>query len=73
MKKLILPIVLLLSACTAATADDTKVAECSGIMGKVIQQPVTQQNLGGNFLGKYRQEVDSDATRELAHKTGCIQ
>lgn len=72
MKKLVFPIVMLLSACSTGQIDDNKTAECSQIMGKVIQAPSAQRNPGGDFLTQYRQQMNAEAAREHARQAKCL-
>ncbi|MDY3331974.1 MAG: hypothetical protein SOX43_08490 [Pelistega sp.] len=72
MKKLVLPAVLLLSACSTGQVDDNKTAECSQIMGRVIQAPNTQRNPGSDFLTQHRQQMNAEAAREHARQAKCL-
>lgn len=63
----------LLSACSSAPVDDNKTAECSQIMGRVIQAPAAQQMTKGNFLTQYRQQMNEESARAHARKAGCLK
>jgi hypothetical protein len=63
----------LLSACSTGPVDDNKTAECSQIMGRVIQAPAAQQTTRGNFLTQYRQQMNEEAARTHARKAGCLK
>ena len=66
--------VVFLSACSSGPIDDNKTAECSQIMGRVIQAPsVQQRNPGDNFLAQYQRDKSSEAAREHAKKAGCLE
>ncbi|ETD72138.1 hypothetical protein V757_06020 [Pelistega indica] len=65
---------LFLSACSSGPVDDNKTAECSQIMGRVIQAPAVQQrNPGDNFLAQYQRDKSAEAAREHAKKAGCLE
>lgn len=72
MKKVVLSVAVLLSACTTGQVDDNKTAECSQIMGKVIQAPSAQRNPGGDFLTQHRQQMNAEAARAHARQAKCL-
>lgn len=73
MQKFIALAAVLLTACSSGPVDQTKTAECSQLMGKIIQPPAAFQPPGSNnFLNQYHQVNRQEAARAHARKVHCI-
>lgn len=69
-----LPVLAMLVACSAGPVDETKTAECSQLMGRIIQPPAAQQPPGSsNFLNQYQQVNRQESYRAHARKAGCLE
>ena len=73
MKKIvaILPLALIITACASGPVDDTNVAECSRMSGKIVQAPGVERMGGDNFLSRYQRDREADNERARAAKLGC--
>lgn len=67
----LLPLTLVVSACASGPVDDSDVAECSRLSGKIIQSPEPQRMGGDHFLRRYERDRSADIERARATKLGC--